>query len=250
MSYYLAPSLTQLRAQVNAAWPKRSKASDGWIGDASHSASVSDHNPDYSDSGVVRAIDVTAKGISTRTLLKTAKGDSRTAYVIHKRKIYGASRFKARKYRGSNPHTHHVHISIKHTGAAENGHAWALGKPSKPARPKATKENKSIQTALRKMGLYSGKIDGRNESWQIGAVKSFQSWHGLVEDGDWGPKTQAMFTLNKRIQAALKKQGYTKQVIDGYYGDQTAANVRDFQKRTGLVQDGLAGPATMKRLGL
>lgn len=249
MSYYLAPSLAQLRAQINATWPKRSKALDGWIGDAAHSARVSDHNPDYGSGGVVRALDVTAKGISTRALLKAAKGDSRTAYVIHKGKIYGAERFKARKYRGSNPHTHHVHISIKHTGAAESGRSWALGK-RKPTRAPATRENKNIQRALRKMGLYSGKIDGRNESWQIAAVKSFQSWHGLEADGWWGPSTQAVWELNKRIQTALRRKGYTKQIVDGHYGDQTAYNVRHFQRHNGLKVDGLAGPKTMHALGL
>lgn len=45
MPWYLAPSLAQLRAEVNARWPKRSKASDGTIGDRAHSARTSDHNP-------------------------------------------------------------------------------------------------------------------------------------------------------------------------------------------------------------
>ncbi|MFJ2619676.1 peptidoglycan DD-metalloendopeptidase family protein [Glutamicibacter sp. NPDC087344] len=52
------------------------------------------------------------------------------------------------------------------------------------------------------------------------------------------------------VQAALRKQGYTKQIVDNDFGAQTQANVKDFQKRTGLVQDGIAGPITQKRLGL
>lgn len=53
----LANSLTRLRDQVNAAFPNRNKASDGWIGDASHAASASDHNPN--SQGVVSALDLT-----------------------------------------------------------------------------------------------------------------------------------------------------------------------------------------------
>lgn len=123
-------------------------------------------------------------------------------------------------------------------------------KPVKPSKPKKTNENASIQTALKTMGLYKGVIDGLDESMQKAAVKAFQKHHGLVQDGKWEKLTQAEFTLNKKVQKALRKQGYSKQTVDGYYGDQTAANVRDFQRRTGLVQDGLAGPITLKKLGI
>ena len=39
VSWYVARSLDQLLAEINASAPHRSKASDGSIGDASHSAS-------------------------------------------------------------------------------------------------------------------------------------------------------------------------------------------------------------------
>lgn len=53
-----------------------------------------------------------------------------------------------------------------------------------------------------------------------------------------------------RVQQELRNEGYTKQIVDDWYGAQTEANVRDFQRRTGLVQDGIAGPITQKRLGI
>ena len=53
-----------------------------------------------------------------------------------------------------------------------------------------------------------------------------------------------------KVQAALYKQGYTKQTRDNVFGAQTEANVRDFQRRTKLFQDGIAGPVTQKKLGL
>lgn len=53
-----------------------------------------------------------------------------------------------------------------------------------------------------------------------------------------------------RVQRELRSEGYTKQIVDNDFGAQTEANVRDFQRRTGLVQDGIAGPITQKRLGI
>jgi len=46
----------KLRDQVNRRWPRRDKASDGWIGDRAHSERISDHNPNKA--GVVHAIDI------------------------------------------------------------------------------------------------------------------------------------------------------------------------------------------------
>jgi|HigsolmetaAR201D_1030396.scaffolds.fasta_scaffold15936_2 hypothetical protein len=46
MAWRLARSLEQLRRQIDAAYPGRSKASDGTIGDVAHSQRNSDHNPD------------------------------------------------------------------------------------------------------------------------------------------------------------------------------------------------------------
>lgn len=119
MSHYLAPSLVLLRQELNTRWPRRSTISDGWIGDTSHSARVSDHNPDYANGGVVRAIDVTTNGISVNLLLKHTTNDVRVSYVIYNRRIWTRETGYWRAYTGSNPHTSHVHISIRHTRAAE-----------------------------------------------------------------------------------------------------------------------------------
>lgn len=121
-------------------------------------------------------------------------------------------------------------------------------KPSSGGNSKA--DNKAIQRALKKMGLYRGVIDGVNGSMQKNAVKAYQRAHGLVADGHWGPVTQNKFEEVKAVQQALRDEGYTRQIVDGYYGDQTTANVRDYQRRVGLVQDGLAGPKTLKKLGV
>ena len=58
---YLAPSLVQLRNEINRRWPNRDKTSDGWIGDPAHQATKSDHNPD--SKGCVHALDIDKDGI-------------------------------------------------------------------------------------------------------------------------------------------------------------------------------------------
>jgi hypothetical protein len=121
--YYLAPSLVALRTEINRRWPNRDKASDGWIGDTSHQARKSDHNPDWDDGGVVRAIDVDKDGIVVQQLLDATVRDHRVAYVIWNRRIASATDDGApwdwEPYNGTNPHDKHIHISIKHTRAAE-----------------------------------------------------------------------------------------------------------------------------------
>lgn len=141
-TYHLAPSLVELFNEIDARWPNRSKASDGWIGDASHAARVSDHNPDYKVGGVIRAIDVTRQGIDVDALLAAVVRDERVWYVITNRRI--ASRTYGwvwKPYDGANPHLEHVHISIEHTRPAETGTAKWFTSPGKtpgktsPAKP-------------------------------------------------------------------------------------------------------------------
>lgn len=125
-------------------------------------------------------------------------------------------------------------------------------KPAKPSqgKPAASKgnskaDNTRIQKALTKMGIHVGVADGVDGNLQKRGVKQFQKAHGLVQDGVWGPRTQAKYEDNVAIQTALKKQGYTKQVIDGYRGAQTKANLKDFGRRTGT-----SGAALRKKLGV
>src|SRR5690625_1007649 len=161
MSYYLAASLTKLRDEVNALWPNRSKVSDGWIGDTSHQARKSDHNPDYGSGGVVRAIDITKSGINVDLLLKHTTNDSRVAYVIYNHRIYQHST-GWKPYYGSNPHTQHVHVSIAHTRAAERDlKTWIRSKTSstttasKPSSS-ATKSKGIVYTNRRNAQIYKG----------------------------------------------------------------------------------------------
>jgi hypothetical protein len=113
----VAKSLLQLRDQINALAPARSKASDGTIGDARHAASKSEHNPDAH--GVVRAMDITndpAHGVIARKLGEAliASRDPRILYVISNRQINSSvtAPWTWRPYHGVNAHEHHVHLSV------------------------------------------------------------------------------------------------------------------------------------------
>ena len=53
-----------------------------------------------------------------------------------------------------------------------------------------------------------------------------------------------------QIQTKLKRWGYYNGNIDGIYGSQTQEAVRYFQRKNGLTADGIAGPATLKAMGI
>ena len=52
------------------------------------------------------------------------------------------------------------------------------------------------------------------------------------------------------IQQKLKERGLYTGNVDGIYGPNTQSAVIKFQKQQGLSADGIAGPATLKRLGI
>ncbi len=70
---------------------------------------------------------------------------------------------------------------------------------------------------------------------------------------------QNVFALSKRgsrgqevqnIQTRLIKWGYMTGTADGIYGAKTEAGVKKFQQKHGLTPDGIAGPATLAKIGL
>lgn len=52
------------------------------------------------------------------------------------------------------------------------------------------------------------------------------------------------------IQTRLKRWGYYKGNVDGIFGSQTLEAVKYFQRKNGLTVDGIAGPATLKAMGI
>ena len=120
---WLCAAGTQLRDQIDTWYADRRSTSDGWLGDARHSARKSDHNPDAD--GCVRAIDVdsrldSSEGISVYLadqIRIAAKSDPRISYVIYNGRICSkVLNWKWRKYNGINPHKKHIHISFTKLG--------------------------------------------------------------------------------------------------------------------------------------
>ncbi|MDM4718449.1 hypothetical protein QTQ03_02140 [Micromonospora sp. WMMA1363] len=113
MGWYLNPTLTRFRAEVNARWPHRDKTSDGTIGDAAHRNTKSDHNPD--PDGSVDAWDMDVDGVNVWECIRAAIRHESIQYIIYNRKItsrtWGLGKW--RTYKGSNPHTKHVHFNTR-----------------------------------------------------------------------------------------------------------------------------------------
>lgn len=137
MTWFLAPSLAAMRSEANTIAPRRSKSSDGSIGDADHSARTSDHNP--ADNGAVCAIDLThdpAGGWDCNARVAQLVGDPRVKYLIWNRRIWTPAR-GWHPYVGKNPHDHHMHVSVFNTDAARNNlAAWWTAATTTPTTSK------------------------------------------------------------------------------------------------------------------
>src|SRR5262245_48339140 len=131
-----APACKKALADATARFPKRNKASDGIMGDAAHKSRQSDHNEG-------NAFDLThdpANGVDCNVLSRQVINDPRVTYVIWNREIYDRRRPGEgwKKYNGSNPHTKHMHVSIKPESRDDlSPWPWSPGadKPGAPASP-------------------------------------------------------------------------------------------------------------------
>lgn len=126
-----------------------------------------------------------------------------------------------------------------------------------------------IQRRLRTLGYDLGPtgIDGVFFGLTADAVRSFQQENGLAEDGlvgdeTWSALVDATFTLGDRmlylrvpyfhghdvglLQEALNALGFACGVVDRIFGPYTEHAVREFQRNTGLVADGIAGEETLQ----
>lgn len=201
MTWRLAKGLEQLRKQVNEQWPKRSKESDGSVGDTSHGARKSDHNPDAL--GVVHAIDLTHDPRNGFDSYKFAdmllqRQDPRISYIISNSRIgsgpSGDHPGIWRPYHGANSHDHHVHISITAV-RADDVHPWMFDnivvKPQPtavPAHPvlRNGSVGVAVKTLQKLLSIREDAIFGRDTE---AAVKAEQRHHKLIDDGVVGPQT-------------------------------------------------------------
>lgn len=216
MSYRIAKSLDVLRDQINKAYPNRSKLSDGWIGDARHQSSSSDHNPwiKIVEGGktvrIVTALDIThdpSVGLDSERLAEAlvATRDPRIKYIISNRKIIsgadGPRPWVWRTYKGANPHSKHMHLSVEDKRELfDDNSYWKFIVPHSDIKPvkktgpllkkgsKNVKEVSHLQRLLNKKGS-TLEVDGDFGPATDRAVRLFQQTNGLVPDGKVGPYT-------------------------------------------------------------
>lgn len=142
---------------------------------------------------------------------------------------------------------------------------------------------KDEQAKLNAAGGYNLAVDGIRGPKTIAAITDFQKKHPpLAVDGIVGPKTLAVLnqvlapkpapapapapgfpagtlhvgSTGAGVLALQRKLRFTYPayarhlVLDGIFGKGTEAVVREFQRRAGLVVDGIVGPQTKSRLGI
>ncbi len=188
MPWFLAPSLGQLRSEVNRRWPSRSRSSDGTIGDLLHRRSRNSHNPvghPYGPvngtPGAVHGIDITAAGIDVDALLRAVIGDSRVWYVIYDGRIWSRTYNWAPGGYSGDPHRTHIHVSLREESpaaarAAENDTSgWLARVPTGRSSGLDADSTRKLQRALisRGFGIPAGPT-GLYGSQTRAAVAAFQ----------------------------------------------------------------------------
>lgn len=138
-------------------------------------------------------------------------------------------------------------------------------------------EVKQVQTKLKELGYFDGKVTGYYGQVTEDSVKKFQkakkmSADGIVGSGTWGAligntststnsattaKAKALSTILKSgssgedvktLQTKLKELGYFKDKVTGYYGEVTEAAVIKYQKAVGYTADGIVGNSTWNKI--
>ena len=82
------------------------------------------------------------------------------------------------------------------------------------------------------------------------AIYNGAEQNGAVETLAKLERVEAAVANTKEVQTKLKKWGYYTGNVDGINGPQTIAAVKKFQKKYGLVQDGVVGPLTAAKMGI
>jgi peptidoglycan hydrolase-like protein with peptidoglycan-binding domain len=126
----------------------------------------------------------------------------------------------------------------------------------------STEQTMQLQKGLAAYGFYTGPIDGVYGQETMDAVKRAQTKLGVPADGIWGPETSQAYQAyvkaqsgkNKpdafvmQMQADLTTLGYYTGKVDGFYGPDTEAAVKAFQKDNGLPVTGKFDEATVNAI--
>ena len=123
-----------------------------------------------------------------------------------------------------------------------------------------------IQQFLSNNGFNPGPIDGQSGPKTKNAIISFQKENGLLADGIAGTRTKAAMRAytgcksenfcaardNRSakldsiadVQTYLANNGFNPGIIDGKMGSYTREAIKAFQRKVGLIPDGVAGTRT------
>jgi len=181
MAWRVAQTLEVLLGEINTRSPRRSKVSDGSIGDAAHASRTSDHNPWVKDGamGVVTARDFTddpGDGFDASSFAEwlrqrcQAGTERRVKYVISDRRIAGSiGGWAWRPYAGLNAHTRHVHVSVhsaKSLYDSKGPWGWSDRAPAKQEdimQPSDWEDHKLTEADARALG--DPKREGELVGW-------------------------------------------------------------------------------------
>lgn len=264
--YFLADSLKALRASIDREFPKRDKSSDGWIGDASHAARVSEHNPCWTctgyQHGIVRATDTDVDDNDAgrdlrREILNSAIGHPAVWYVISNGIIYSRTYgWKALKYNGTNGHFKHVHISILKTEKAARDTSLVLKSRSLPpkqplpsggspsADPLGSGDSVLSLWCIERhqgAGAVSGECFG--DARRIMAVARIL---GGAKD-----RENEVTWYSARHSESLARQRYDMPAVGAHLRHQAAVfndAIKSIQRAGHLTPDAIVGPKTKKYL--
>jgi len=211
-------------------------------------------------------------------------GDLGLQCIIWNRRIYSARSPRGRKYTGTNPHIDHLHIELTREAAKHltpQRIAQVLGRAEAPTAPEKSKVEALPTLRLRRprmTGSYVTKVQELiNEKRAHGKIKvdgvfgpntrravtQFQATRRLKPDGIVGPRTwEALlenvaadlptlrlttpYTRGQSVRLLQEKLG--RVAVDGIFGPNTRSAVQSFQRKKGLVADGIVGPKTWRAL--
>lgn len=210
MSWRVARSLDVLLGQLNARFPNRSKASDGSIGDAAHATRDSDHNPWYGP-GIVTARDFTHDPAGG------LDGQWLADTLV----------------RGRDPRIKYVIWNRRILDTRPEFQPWTW-QPYTGINPHTHHVHLSVVAApaCDDPGL-----------WMLDTAAP------APVTLRYGMRHPDVLRLQTILTTRYPAYAHWSPVTD-YFGDQTLAAVKEFQRRSGLTVDGIVGPATRRALGM
>ena len=206
----VARSLDVLLGQLNAKAPNRSKASDGSIGDAAHQTRDSDHNPWYGP-GIVTARDFTHDPAGG------LDGQWLADTLV---------RFR-------DPRVKYIIWNRRIIDSMVDAWTW---QPYSGINP---------HTHHVHLSVVASPLCDDTRAWTLTPPVTPPAPLVLR----FGMHHPDVLRLQQILTTRYPAYAHWSPCTD-YFGSQTLAAVKEFQRRSGLVADGIVGPATRRALGM